>query len=450
MSSLLLSLLVLFSLPLDIYAEGNTGIEPTISSSDLLYSLAIPSFLAGVAILLIAKLFAYCNKSAYTTFSIPCTMGPSNQNVSYCGTLPKKISSITQHLKNKPLAQKLNIPMPRGILLYGPPGCWKTHLARYIADTVQCPFIALNGADARQTFIGQSEEWIKAVFNTARKAAYKSKSKMAIIFIDEIDALAEERMSIFGSSSNALHVLLTEMDGFHLDTKITIVVIGATNRVEALDEAIMRSGRFDYKIHVKLPKEGVRKAFIEHYMTIYPSNNDITVDSLVELTAGKSPADIKFIFEDAGRNALCQGKAIRDKECFAYAFCAMQRALLKKNIVTKQKQREELLGPYIDGVIRAGICINPQDCYSEINTLSAPEIEYVGQRWLKKLSHNKENDALHAFHEVVDSVRDKKIETCLLKEIQICDILYNKRLERKELANIKGLKTHNIIELYAP
>lgn len=244
----------------------------------------------------------------------------------YAGAIPLEAIDLVEQLKNPEKYEQLKVPVTKGILLYGPPGSGKTYLARAIAGEVNCPFIALNSTDLAQTYYGQAKTAIKKLFADAERAARASKTKTAIIFIDELDALPSRS----GSSNNqafeaeTINTLLSEMDGFNQRKDVNIVIIGATNFVNKIDPALQRSGRLDYKIYVPYPSVEGRKKFIENYLKNYPTENTVSADWLTEITNGFSPADIKLLFESSGRIAIRNDKDKRDKKSFEEALGAIR------------------------------------------------------------------------------------------------------------------------------
>lgn len=195
------------------------------------------------------------------------------------------------------LVKKYNITPPKGILLYGPPGTGKTSLARAAAEYFACYFISVKGSELAAGLVGQTEANVRELF----REAYVERP--SIIFFDEIDAIARRRdgIALNRPSDLALNVLLAEMDGF--DEKRGIFVIGATNRVDVLDDALLRPGRFDRLIEIGLPNEEARRKLWLLYLEGRPVKGEIDLDLLTRASAGMSPAEIKAVVERAAINA---------------------------------------------------------------------------------------------------------------------------------------------------
>ncbi|MFW9792951.1 MAG: CDC48 family AAA ATPase [Candidatus Thorarchaeota archaeon] len=205
-------------------------------------------------------------------------------------------------LKKPESFRRLGITPPKGVLVFGPPGCGKTLLARAVATESEANFISVKGPELISKWVGESEKAIREVFRKARTAA------PAIIFFDEIDALAPTRGA--GDGPGAVHnqrvisQLLTEMDG--LESMKDIVVIAATNRPELIDKALLRTGRFDRFVYVDAPDAASRRAIFEIYTAGMPLGENVKskMDKLVELTENYVGGDIEAICREAGMRAL--------------------------------------------------------------------------------------------------------------------------------------------------
>ena len=202
-------------------------------------------------------------------------------------------------LKYPQAFQRIGIRPPKGILLYGPPGCGKTLLAKAVATESEANFITIKGPEVFSKWVGESERAIREVFRKARIAA------PAIICFDEFDALVPRRgmgYSDQGVSERVISQLLTEMDG--IMSLENVVVIAATNRPDILDQAVLRPGRFDKLIYVPAPDEKARMAILKIYTKNMPLASDVSLEALASLTKGYSGADLEAVCREAGLNAL--------------------------------------------------------------------------------------------------------------------------------------------------
>ncbi|MHA1135438.1 MAG: CDC48 family AAA ATPase [Candidatus Thorarchaeota archaeon] len=203
-------------------------------------------------------------------------------------------------LKKPESFKRLGITPPKGVLIYGPPGCGKTLLARAVATESEANFISVKGPELISKWVGESEKAIREIFRKARTAA------PAIIFFDEIDAIAPSRGGggggDFHHSERVISQLLTEMDG--LETMKDVVVIAATNRPELIDKALIRTGRFDRFVNVDAPDKKSRNAIFEIYTANMPLADDVDISKLVEATEYYVGGDIEAICREAGMRAL--------------------------------------------------------------------------------------------------------------------------------------------------
>jgi len=195
------------------------------------------------------------------------------------------------------LFHTLGIDPPKGILLHGPPGCGKTLLAKAVANESDAHFISLNGPEIMSKFYGQSEERLREIFNEAEKKA------PSIIFIDEIDSIAPKREEVTGEvERRVVAQLLALMDG--LKGRGSVIVIGATNRPNALDPALRRPGRFDREIEIGIPDKIGRKEILQIHTRGMPLADDVDLDELANHLHGFVGADISALTREAAMNTL--------------------------------------------------------------------------------------------------------------------------------------------------
>ncbi len=209
------------------------------------------------------------------------------------------MESVEWPLKKPEVFQRMGIKPPRGILLYGPPGCGKTLLARAVATESEANFISIKGPEIFSKWVGESEKAIREVFRKGRTAA------PAIIFFDELDAIVPKRglgYADSGASERVISQLLTEIDG--IETLQNVLVIAATNRPDILDPAVMRPGRFDRLIYVPSPDVDSLKEIFKVHAHSMPLSRDVEIDELARKAQGYSGADIEAICREAAMTSL--------------------------------------------------------------------------------------------------------------------------------------------------
>ncbi len=200
-------------------------------------------------------------------------------------------------LKHPELFRHLGIEPPKGVLLYGPPGTGKTLIAKAIANETGAHFVTINGPEIMSKFYGESEARLREVFQEAEQNA------PSIIFIDELDAIAPKRSEVTGEvERRVVSQLLTLMDG--LKSRGQVIVIGATNRIEAIDPALRRPGRFDREIRIGVPDRNGRKEILQIHTRRMPLDNDVNLDELADITHGFVGADLAALCREAAMNAL--------------------------------------------------------------------------------------------------------------------------------------------------
>ncbi len=209
------------------------------------------------------------------------------------------MEAVEWPLKRPDSFKRMGIRPPKGILLYGPPGCGKTLVARAIATESEANFISIKGPEIFSKWVGESEKAIREVFRKGRTAA------PSIIFFDEIDSIVPRRGMGYadsGATERVISQLLTEMDG--IETLENVVVIAATNRPDILDPAVLRPGRFDRLIYVPAPDQKTLEQIFKIYTGNMPLDKTVNVRELARLAAGYSGADVEALCREAAFNAL--------------------------------------------------------------------------------------------------------------------------------------------------
>jgi len=226
---------------------------------------------------------------------------PSRTTYEDIGGLDEEIRRIREMvelpLRHPEIFQRLGIDPPKGVLLHGPPGCGKTLLARAVANESEANFYAINGPEIMSKFYGESEARMRKMFEDAEKNA------PSILFIDEIDAIAPKRSEVTGEvERRVVAQLLASMDG--LKGRGHIIVIGATNRPDAIDEALRRPGRFDREIEIGIPGRGGRMEILQIHTRGMPLADDVNLTRVSEITHGYTGADLEALSREAAMKAL--------------------------------------------------------------------------------------------------------------------------------------------------
>ena len=249
----------------------------------------------------------------------------------------QEVKEIVDFLKNPQKYTELGGKIPKGALLVGPPGTGKTLLAKAVAGEADVPFFSLAGSDFVEMFVGVGASRVRDLFAKA-----KEKSP-CIIFIDEIDAIGRARGKNPSFNQNderesTLNQLLTEMDGFGNNSGV--IILAATNRVEILDEALLRAGRFDRQIHVELPDLQERIAIFGVHLKPLKKEENLDIDFLARQTPGFSGADIANVCNEAALIAARHNKSVVSKQDFLDAVDRIIGGLEKKTkVMTKAEKR---------------------------------------------------------------------------------------------------------------
>jgi transitional endoplasmic reticulum ATPase len=207
--------------------------------------------------------------------------------------------AIEWPMKHPDLFSEADIIPPKGLLLFGPPGTGKTMIAKAVATNSEANFISIKGPELLSKWVGESEKGIREVFRKARQAS------PCVVFFDELDSVAPRRSTGGGDSHVSERIvsqLLTEMDG--LEDLKGVVVIGATNRPDIIDEALLRPGRFDRLLEIPLPNNDAIKEILKIHITKKPVDKSVDLDKLVELTKGYSGADTAALVNAAAMSAI--------------------------------------------------------------------------------------------------------------------------------------------------
>ena len=249
----------------------------------------------------------------------------------------QEVEEIVEFLKEPQKYTDLGGKIPKGALLVGPPGTGKTLLAKAVAGEANVPFFSLAGSDFVEMFVGASR--VRDLFKQAKEKA------PCIVFIDEIDAVGRARgknpaMGGNDERENTLNQLLTEMDGFGSNSGV--IILAATNRVDVLDKALLRAGRFDRQIHVDLPDLNERKEVFGVHLRPIKIDDTVDVDLLARQTPGFSGADIANVCNEAALIAARHGKKFVGKQDFLDAVDRIIGGLEKKTKITTEAERRSI------------------------------------------------------------------------------------------------------------
>ncbi|RDU56748.1 AAA family ATPase [Helicobacter sp. MIT 99-5507] len=239
---------------------------------------------------------------------------------------------IIDYIKNPKKYQDMGIHLPKGILLVGPPGVGKTMIAKAIANEANVPFFYQSGSSFAQIYVGMGAKRVRELFFVAKASA------PSIIFIDEIDAVGKAR----GENRNderetTLNQLLTEMDGF--EDSSGVIVVGATNRIEVLDSALLRAGRFDRRLYIDLPDFDERKKIIELYLK--DKEHKVDIDEIARQSVGFSGAAIASLVNEASLNALRKNSKVIENDDFYLSHSKIESGI-KKQLSFSEEEKQVL------------------------------------------------------------------------------------------------------------
>ena len=247
----------------------------------------------------------------------------------------EELEEIVEFLKNPGKFTKVGARVPKGVLLEGPPGTGKTMLAKAIAGEANVPFFSISGSDFVEMFVGVGASRVRDLFENAKK------NHPCIIFIDEIDAVARQRGTGMGGGHDereqTLNQLLVEMDGFGVNEGI--IVMAATNRVDILDPAILRPGRFDRKVGVGRPDIKGREEILHVHAKDKPLGEDVDLKQIAQTTAGFTGADLENLMNEAAIAAARKGHVFIRQKDIKNAFIKVGIGAEKKSKVISEKEK---------------------------------------------------------------------------------------------------------------
>ena len=318
-----------------------------------------------------------------------------------------EIMEIVDFLRKADKYKALGAKIPKGALLAGPPGTGKTLLAKAVAGEANVPFLSISGSDFVEMFVGVGASRVRDLFEQAKKVA------PCIVFIDEIDAIGRARGKNSGFSGNderenTLNQLLTEMDGFQTNTGV--IVLAATNRVDILDKALMRAGRFDRQIEVGLPDVKERKAIFDVHLRKLKLDAKLDREFLAKQTPGFAGADIANVCNEAALIAARNDKDCVTQEDFLAAIDRIVGGLERRNMPMTQKERRSTA---IHEAGHATVMWRLKNCDPVLKITIIPRGRSLGATWYlpeERVNHNVE----HFMHKLAGLLGGRIAEQMLL------------------------------------
>ena len=248
----------------------------------------------------------------------------------------EELEEIVEFLKEPGKFTKVGARIPKGVLLEGPPGTGKTLLAKAVAGEANVPFFSISGSDFVEMFVGVGASRVRDLFEDAKK------NSPCIVFIDEIDAVARRRGTGMGGGHDereqTLNQLLVEMDGFGVNEGI--IVMAATNRVDILDPAILRPGRFDRKVTVGVPDVGGREEILKVHAKNKPLGDDVDLKQIAQTTAGFTGADLENLLNEAAIQAAKDDRAYLKQEDIKKSFIKVGIGAEKRSRIVSEKDKK--------------------------------------------------------------------------------------------------------------
>ncbi|WP_103604636.1 ATP-dependent metallopeptidase FtsH/Yme1/Tma family protein [Campylobacter concisus] len=287
--------------------------------------------------LLSKKEGAFEIESVLNQNTMPVISNVRFSDVAGISEVKSELSEIVDFLKNPQKYRNFGIKMPKGVLMIGPPGVGKTLVAKAVAGEANVPFFYQNGASFVQIYVGMGAKRVRELFSRAKSYA------PSIIFIDEIDAVGKSRGGTRNDEREAtLNQLLTEMDGF--EDNSGVIVIAATNRIEMIDEALLRSGRFDRRIFLSMPDFNDRVAILNTYLK--DKNCEVVAEDIAKMSVGFSGAALSTLVNEAAINALRNGESVLKMRDFE---AVLNKVLLGKKKVLSYSENEKKIQAIYQG-----------------------------------------------------------------------------------------------------
>ncbi len=332
----------------ELKAQGVTITVNSVSRDNLFFSLILPVLLVGLVVIIFMSMMNRSAGGGSSTNARMMNFGKSRARMTtdqdkkvlfadVAGLSEEKedLVEIVDFLKNPQKYIRVGARIPKGVLLVGPPGTGKTLLAKAVAGEAGVPFFSISGSDFVEMFVGVGASRVRDLFEDAKKNA------PCIIFIDEIDAVARRRGTGMGGGHDereqTLNQLLVEMDGFGVNEGI--IVMAATNRVDILDPAILRPGRFDRRVAVGVPDVRGREEILRVHAKGKPLGDDVDLKQIAQTTAGFTGAELENLLNEAAIHAAKAGRAYLTQDDIKESFIKVGVGTEKKSRVISDKEK---------------------------------------------------------------------------------------------------------------
>jgi cell division protease FtsH len=294
-----------------------------------------PLMLLGALVLVSGMALRVAGGGRFRHRMRPVASGTRFADVAGIDEIRDDVAEIADVLRNPGPYRELGADLPRGVILHGPPGTGKTLLARAVAGEAGVPFFSVSGSEFVEVYAGLGSRRIRQLFAAARRAA------PAVVYIDEIDAVGGRRTghAANGEREQTLDQLLSEMDGFRTDPARPVVVLASTNRLEELDPALVRAGRFDRKIAVGLPDRRARREIIEVHLRRRPLAAGADPGRVAGMTAGLAGADLAALCNEAAFEAARAGRPAIEVDHFRRALMRLAAGPERRSRVLSDEER---------------------------------------------------------------------------------------------------------------
>ena len=407
--------------------EKNVDVKTTASISTFILSNISIIIYLGIAVLLVKSLskslpgkIGECKKE---------NTGVKIDDIALPSSVKEEINLLVDYLNNNEEYIRKGVEIPNGVLLYGPPGTGKTMIAKAIASEANCNFYSISGSDFVELYVGNGARKVRELFKDARK------NTPCIIFIDEIDAVGKRNSDNNSERDQTINALLNELDGFS-ESRDNILVIGATNRLDNIDNALIRAGRFGKHIAIPLPMtKEERMQIINIHKKDENFADDTDFEKLAKITTGFSGAEIASILNEAVLISIHEGKDKADNTCIDKAFCQLITKGHKKDKNEEKVEEKRLTAIHEAGhaIVAKLICNHSVPMVSIIATTSGaggytialPEddISYYSLEFLenqiKMLYAGRAAESVFGYSPSTGASNDIEKATTILKDMAI-------------------------------